>query len=31
MEAALREAGVTRFVYAGCDVVEALTAALEER
>ncbi len=31
LEAALREAGVTRFVYAGCDVVEALTAALEER
>jgi methylmalonyl-CoA mutase len=31
MEAALTEAGVSRFVFAGCDVVEALTAALEAR
>jgi hypothetical protein len=31
MEAALGEAGVSRFIFAGCDVVEALTAALEER
>ncbi len=31
MENALRIAGIERFVFAGCDVVEALTAALEER
>jgi methylmalonyl-CoA mutase len=31
LEAALRTAGVTRFVFAGCDVVEALTEALEEK
>lgn len=29
MEAALKEAGVSRFVYAGCDVVEILSEALE--
>ncbi len=27
LESALQQAGVSRFVYAGCDVVEALTAA----
>jgi methylmalonyl-CoA mutase len=31
MEAALTATGISRFVFAGCDVVEALTAALEER
>jgi methylmalonyl-CoA mutase len=31
MEAALNAAGVRRFIFAGCDVVEALTAALEGR
>ncbi len=31
METALAAAGVSRFIFAGCDVVEALTAALEER
>jgi methylmalonyl-CoA mutase len=31
MEAALNAAGVRHFIFAGCDVVEALTAALEGR